>query len=246
MICYHFIYNRYLRSAPPTLGAAETAYMRDVSEPHELYVVLCNGVTTNIHHLASSRNFSFLVSIFPIGGIVGPVTGSFIAQRTGTVISVLYATTIMHLIYASIVLFLMPESVSETSMMHARNQYASKLASAVDIDAGPFRRRLLVFAKAFWDSFPLHVLTPKRLSNSRWKRDYDLTLLALSAGLINVIFVRMVRYCAMHTWLTQTYRHLGERCFSIACIPSSGRPWRYVAIGHFHSIVNFVAAWLPH
>ena len=148
----------------------------------------------------------------------------------------------MHLIYVATALFLMPESVTETSMMHARNQYASKLASAIDIDAGPFRQRLLVFAKAFWDSFPLHVLTPKRLPNSRWKRDYALTLLALSAGLMNMTLVRMARYRAMRTWLTQAYRHLGERCFSIPCIPSTGRPWRYAAFGHFHGIVNFVSS----
>ncbi|KAF8550962.1 MFS general substrate transporter [Imleria badia] len=158
---------------PSTLGAAETAYMRDVSEPHEL-----------------SRNFSFLISIFPIGGVLGPIIGSFIAERTGAVITVLYATTIVHLLYASIVWFLMPESVSDTSMIHARNRYASKLVSAIDINASPFRRRILVFAKAFWDSFPLYVLAPKRSPNPRWKLDCDLTLLALSAGLINVIMVR--------------------------------------------------------
>ncbi|KAF8548137.1 MFS general substrate transporter [Imleria badia] len=155
---------------PPTLGAAETAYMRDVSEPHEL-----------------SRNFSFLVSIFPIGGVIGPTIGSFLTERTGTLITVLYTTTAMHFVYASITWFLMPESVSEASMIHARNRYATKLVSAADADASPFRQRLLVFAEAFWDSFPLRVLTPKRLPNSRWKRDYDLTLLALSAGLVNMI-----------------------------------------------------------
>jgi MFS family permease len=155
---------------PSTPAAAETTYMRDVSEPHDL-----------------SRNFALLVGVFHTGGTIGPVISGFLSERTGTVITVLYATTILHIIYASIAWFALPESVSEASMIHARNQYANELASATDVHAGPFRRRLLVFTKAFWHSFPLHVLTPMRLPNSRWKRDYNLVLLALSAGLINVI-----------------------------------------------------------
>ena len=150
----------------------------------------------------------------------------------------LYATTIIHIIYASIAWFALPESISEASMIHARNVYANELASAADADAGPFRRRLLVFTKAFWHSFPLHVLTPKRLPNSRWKRDYNLTLLALSAGLINIIMVRLARYSAMPTWLTQTPRHLRERRINMVCMPLSGRHCRYGVLGRFPGMVN--------
>jgi len=138
---------------PSTPAAAETTYMRDVSEPHDL-----------------SRNFALLVGVFHTGGTIGPVISGFLSERTGTVITVLYATTILHIIYASIAWFALPESVSEASMIHARNQYANELASATDVHAGPFRRRLLVFTKAFWHSFPLHVLTPMRAKLSMEKR----------------------------------------------------------------------------
>ena len=193
----------------------------------------------NVHHFARSRNFALLVGIFYTGGTIGPIISGFLSEQTGNVITVLYATTILHVIYASIAWFALPESVSEASMIHARNHYANELASAADANAGPFRRRLMVFTKAFWHSFPLHVLTPKRLPNSRWKRDYNLALLALSAGLINVIMARLA-HSVMRAWLTQTPRRLRERCINMVCILLSGHHCRYGVLGRFPGMVNFL------
>ena len=148
-----------------------------------------SAVDAQSYHSASARNFSFLVGIFHAGGTIGPIFGGLLNEQTGNVITALYATTILNLAYVSIAWFALPESFSEASMIHARNRYASELAPAADADIGPFPRQLLVFSKMFWDSFPLRVLAPKRLTNSRWKKDWNLTLLALSAGLVNVTMV---------------------------------------------------------
>ncbi|KAG8213384.1 hypothetical protein J3R82DRAFT_11881 [Butyriboletus roseoflavus] len=73
---------------PSSNGAAETTYMRDVSEPHTL-----------------SRNFAFLVGILHTGGTIGPIIGGFLNERTGSPITALYATAILHLAYAFIAWF---------------------------------------------------------------------------------------------------------------------------------------------
>ncbi|KAF8546052.1 MFS general substrate transporter, partial [Imleria badia] len=158
-----------IMGAPSSVMAAETSYMRDVSESPDL-----------------ARNFSLLIGIFYAGGTMGPVFGGFLNQRTGSVMAAFYAATVIHIIYALLAWFAMPESISKAMMVHARNRYADELALAVDTDAGPFRRWAKVLVKSFWDSFPLHVLAPKPTQNSG-RKDWNLTCLAISAGLINAI-----------------------------------------------------------
>ena len=175
---------------PSSTMTAETSYMRDVSESHNLYVYNSGETLGKDVYLASSaRNFSLLVGIFYAGSTIGPILGGFLTQQTSTVMTPFYAATAMHLAYASIAWFGMPESISKATMAHARRRYANELASVVNVDVNPFRRQIMIFTKSFWDSFPLNVLTPRRRRNSR-KRDWNLTYLAISAALINAVMVR--------------------------------------------------------
>ena len=103
-----------------------------------------------------------------------------------------YAATVMHLAYALLAWFAMPESITNAKLIHACDRYADELASVANANVGPFRRQVMVFIKSFWDSFPLNVLTPKSTPNLRQK-DWNLTWLAISAGLINAIMVRPAR-----------------------------------------------------
>jgi MFS family permease len=141
---------------------------------------------------SSARNFSLLIGIFYAGGAIGPVLGGSLNQQIGSVIAAFYAATVIHLLYALLAWFAMPESITKAAMIHARKRYADELASAVDTDTGPFRRQATVLVKSFWDSFPLHVLAPKPTPNLR-RKDWNTTWLAISAGLINAIMVRPAR-----------------------------------------------------
>ena len=145
-----------------------------------------------IYLTSSARNFSLLIGIFYAGGTIGPVLGGFLNQQTGSVIAAFYAATVIHLLYALLAWSATPESISKAAMIHARNRYADELASVVDADVGPFQRQTMVLVKSFWDSFPLHVLAPKPIPNLR-RKDWNMTWLAISAGLINAIMVRPAR-----------------------------------------------------
>ncbi|KAG8215092.1 hypothetical protein J3R82DRAFT_8523 [Butyriboletus roseoflavus] len=161
-----------IMGAPSSVMAAETSYTRDVSEPPDL-----------------ARNFSLLIGIFYAGGAIGPVLGGFLNHQTGSVMAAFYAATVMHLAYALLAWFAMPESIANARLIHGRDRYADELASIADVNVGPFRRQIMVLIKSFWDSFPLNVLTPKSIPNSRQK-DWNLTWLAMSAGLVNAIMVK--------------------------------------------------------
>ena len=174
--------------------AAETSYMSDVSEPHNLYVDIFGGMLgRNIYPVSSARNFSLLVGIFYTGNTIGPILGGFLNQQTNSVMGASYAATFMHFAYAAIAWFAMPESITETAMAHARSRYADEAASVVDTNVGPFRRQVKIFIKGFWASFPLNVLIPKRQRNSQQRRDWNLTWLAISAALINAAMVRSLK-----------------------------------------------------
>lgn len=174
-----------------------------------------------IYLTSSARNFSLLIGIFYAGGAIGPVLGGFLNQRTNSVMAAFYAATVIHLLYALLAWFAMPESITKATMIHARNRYADELASVVDADTGPFRRQALVFVKSFWDSFPLHVLAPKPTPNLR-RKDWNMTWLAISAGLINAIMVRPATWFAAHA-AHRIHRDPGVVSTNMLCTPLNGR-----------------------
>ena len=172
--------------------------MRDVSEPQNLYVIDDQNAMNELFTVSSARNFSLLVGVFYAGVTIGPVLGGFLNERTGNVTSALYAAIVLHLVYIIIAWVALPESITKDAMLHARRRYADELAAAVDVN--PLRRHVLILSKSFWDSFPLNVLAPKPSPNSQWK-NWNLTWLAVSAGLINVILVCTLKYFATHMQL---------------------------------------------
>ena len=177
---------------------------------------------TRLTHLTSrARNFSLLIGIFYAGGTIGPILGGFLNQQTGSVMTAFYAATVIHILYALLAWFAMPESISEAAMIHARNRYADELALVVDADAGLFRRQARVLAKSFWDSFPLHVLAPKPTQNSR-RKDWNLTCLAISAGLVNAIMVTSARRFAAYA-AHRMYRDPRVASTNMLCTSLNGR-----------------------
>ena len=116
------------------------------------------------------------------------------AARSTNELAISYLRSTLQLCYSVVPWIALPESVAQDAMVHARRRYADELASAVDADVSPLQRQVLVCSKSFWDSFSLNVLA----LNSQRKRNWGLTCLAVSAGLINVILVCGPRYFAGH------------------------------------------------
>lgn len=99
-----------------------------------------------IYLISSARNFSLLIGVFYAGGAIDPVLGpgGFLNERTGDLISALYAATVLHLAYPIVACVALPESITQDAMVHARYRYADELATTGDPDVGPFRRVLVL------------------------------------------------------------------------------------------------------
>ncbi|KZP29860.1 MFS general substrate transporter [Athelia psychrophila] len=153
--------------------AAESSYVHDVTEPHK-----------------RARNYSMLMGLFYAGGAIGPTLGGLLADR-GSVISPFYGATLLHIIYGCLVWFFVPESTTRRAMADSRYRYEEELKNANterDVNEHLFVR----FSKAFWYSVPLGIFMPRPIpgpagTSSTGKRDWNMTYLAISVGLVNIV-----------------------------------------------------------
>ena len=146
------------------------------------------------------------------------------AARSTNELAISYLRSTLQLCYSVVPWIALPESVAQDAMVHARRRYADELASAVDADVSPLQRQVLVCSKSFWDSFSLNVLA----LNSQRKRNWGLTCLAVSAGLINVILVCgriLLDICNSE----HTHRDPLAACIIMLCTPFSSHLWTWVS-----------------
>lgn len=133
-----------------------------------------------------------LVGVFYAGGAIGPIFGGLLADR-GSLISPFYGATFLHFIYGSLVWFFVPESTTRRAMADSRQRYEEELKGANterNINVNLFVR----FSKAFWHSVPIGIFMPRPIpgsagSISKGKRDWNMTYLAISVGLVNIVVV---------------------------------------------------------
>ncbi|KAJ7244048.1 major facilitator superfamily domain-containing protein [Mycena rebaudengoi] len=149
-------------------GAAQYAYMGDVSPPAE-----------------RSRNFSVLSGLSLAGIGLGPTIGGVLVRFSGNALSVIYLASAVYATILCFAWFILPESLTGTQMHTAAIQHGENLRLLAIQKPTP----LLVIKRSFAFLEPLTILLPRPVErdlNGRHlgrKRDWNLTLLALSYGL---------------------------------------------------------------
>ncbi|KAF9444748.1 MFS general substrate transporter [Macrolepiota fuliginosa MF-IS2] len=147
---------------------------------------------TTSHH-DRSRIFSLSLGLVFTGMAIGPTLGALLIRSTGQILSVFYVSAGSHLIYAFLVWFILPESLSLSYRLRARAKYAEE----VQVDSSgrnrSFTVRLLVVTRRLFAFLsPLSVLSPEVKDSSsnplkKRKRDWNLTLLGIAYALTTSI-----------------------------------------------------------
>ncbi|KAI6041355.1 major facilitator superfamily domain-containing protein [Pisolithus marmoratus] len=159
-----FIVEGLLGSLPTTV-AANHAYMADTREPS-----------------ARSQIFAFALGLMFSGFAVGPLLGGFLIHLTGSTLSVFFMSGSLHLAYALVLVFILPESLTEAKARAARLRY--KQEQEQDMTFSTLRR---VYKEATRSLSTLAVLLPRDVVDEnplkRSKKDWNLFLLAMAYGL---------------------------------------------------------------
>jgi MFS family permease len=142
----------------------------------------------------SSGIFSLNLGLVFIGFAVGPTLGSLLISYTGRTISVFFAAGIVHLIYASLIWVIVPESLSRSRMEEAKYNHAQRSSEPLLRHENPRiqralagARRLLMFMSPLSVFFP--DLRPHSNPLKKPKRDWNLTLLAAAYGFTMALMV---------------------------------------------------------
>ncbi|KAJ7244045.1 major facilitator superfamily domain-containing protein [Mycena rebaudengoi] len=153
-------------------AAAQYAYTGDVSTPEE-----------------RSRNFSVLAGLVVAGIALGPTIGGVLVRFSGNVLSVIYLAAAVHATILCFAWFILPESLTGTQMHTAAIQHEENLRLLAIQKPTP----LLAIKRSFAFLEPLTILLPRPVerdssgSHLGRKRDWNLTLLALSYGIVLTI-----------------------------------------------------------
>ncbi|KAA8909772.1 major facilitator superfamily domain-containing protein [Sphaerosporella brunnea] len=79
---------------------------------------------TSPKHRATA--FGALQGCLFLGSATGPIFGGLLVEKTGNILSPFYAALVAHTIYILYTLFILPESLSERRMRHARSKHAAE------------------------------------------------------------------------------------------------------------------------
>ncbi|KAG5643210.1 hypothetical protein DXG03_001328 [Asterophora parasitica] len=137
-----------------------------------------------------ARTFSLSLGLMFAGMAVGPSLGGLLIHFSGKVLSVFYAAFGVHVIYAFLVWFVLPESLLKSEMQKSKHNYETELRdSALDRERNPAVGALVRVKRLFAFLSPLTVFLPEinpDVQNplKRKKRDWNLTIVAASYGLI--------------------------------------------------------------
>ncbi|TFK68620.1 MFS general substrate transporter [Pluteus cervinus] len=135
-----------------------------------------------------SRSLSLALGLLFTGVAIGPTLGGILIRETGKVIFVFYVTLILHVIYAMMVWFVIPESLSKPSMKQSRIAYRQEIADlSRERQLNPAVGWLVKLKRVFAFLAPLAVFIPVSKTSAnplkRPRRDWTLTLLAIAYGI---------------------------------------------------------------
>ncbi|KAJ7063503.1 major facilitator superfamily domain-containing protein [Mycena amicta] len=148
-----------------TASAATHAYLSDVVAPSE-----------------RSRTFSLFLGVVFAGLGIGPTLGGLVVKSTHNLLSVFYLAAIIHFIYCILCFFLLPESLSKSSMESAKLLHieAARVHNAQDRTLLVRTQRLFSFLKPLMIFFPGPESSSVPRKGRKW--DWNLALLATAYG----------------------------------------------------------------
>ncbi|PFH51761.1 hypothetical protein AMATHDRAFT_40016 [Amanita thiersii Skay4041] len=134
--------------------------------------------------------FSMNLGLLYTGFAVGPTFGSLLIHLTGHTLSVFYVATCTHLVYAIIVWFFAPESLSKKQMQESRAKYRRDLepSRSSTEQLTQLIKVMLLVRKSFRFLSPLSIFIPtiEEVNGNpikKWRRNWNLALVAVSYGL---------------------------------------------------------------
>ncbi|THU77812.1 MFS general substrate transporter [Dendrothele bispora CBS 962.96] len=182
--------------------AAMHAYMADTTTP-----------ATRSRALSLSLGFLFL------GFSIGPTLGGILIRLTHKTISVFYVATVSHLIYACMIWFVVPESLSRTQMEVARAKYKRQVAEARMQEAQANRTTawLIKMKGIFGFLTPLTIFAPTVVPNEtsllkKSSRDWNLTFIAIgyafALSIMGSYTYKFQYAAATFNWTSETMGYL--------------------------------------
>ena len=138
------------------------------------------------HPARQSRVFSIYLGLVYTGMAIGPALGSLLIRQTGGLLTVFYFSFASHLLYACMVWFVVPESLSPTQLSRAKATY-NRGKTLAGRGMGGLWARLASFFAPLKLFIPVTVTTNDNLSKRR--KDWNLTLLAAAHGFVVMLMV---------------------------------------------------------
>ncbi|KAK7693782.1 hypothetical protein QCA50_003354 [Cerrena zonata] len=155
----------------PTVSAAIHAYTADCTDAH-----------------SRSRIFALFVGIMFFGTALGPTLGGVLIKYTGNLVVVWYLSLSIHVLYACMVWFVIPESLTKGKMSESKRLYQEDL-NASGTRPVSWMKRIFGFLA------PLNVflVQPKDANGNPLKRKgfmskWNLPLIAISYGLTTMLY----------------------------------------------------------
>lgn len=137
--------------------------------------------------------FSLMLGLLFAGVAVGPSLGGLLMRATGSVLSVFYAATLMHLLYAILVWFIVPESLTKDQMLAARTRHSQEIRKLKEAREGIAVGVMVRIRRLFSFLSPLTLFVPRAIegqNSSNWfKRDWSLTCTGLAYGFTIALIV---------------------------------------------------------
>ncbi|KAJ3573787.1 hypothetical protein NP233_g2219 [Leucocoprinus birnbaumii] len=108
-----------------------------------------------------SRIFSMGLGLMFTGMAIGPTLGALLIRSSGQLLSVFYGAAVVHLIYAVLIWFILPQSLSLPYRLRARERYERmKREYNAEREEGLSARALSFFKRMFSFLAPLTVFAP--------------------------------------------------------------------------------------
>jgi len=176
------------------------AYVSDTADPGARYVylslimILCTHSYSYAYPSISSRIFSLFLGLMFTGVALGPTLGGLLIRVTNNVLSVFYASAILHLIYATFTWIIIPESLSRRQMVASRARHQEEIRLLKEAREGIAVGLLVRIRRLFGFLSPLTMFMPVYVKGHNplkvyKKRDWNLTLVAAGYALTIMIMV---------------------------------------------------------
>lgn len=128
--------------------------------------------------------FSLHLGLLFTGIGIGPTLGGLLIRFTKHFIIVFYVSAIIHIIYALLVWFIIPESLSRSQLLEARARHK---AASEEYRAAHAQGGLVVLAKRMFAFLtPLSIFLPVEIQEGNpakgKRRDWNLLLLVIAYG----------------------------------------------------------------